>query len=469
MDTQNLSDYYSQAQQYNSFLENEENRKQTYEFMKEQAGMDLGMAVPQFFDGVNNFVEKAQKIASGVEKLKGQFTSLPDRMQTIYNNTKSSIQRTAGRVQDIANDTMDKGKQFIFKTREQAQNYLDQETEKYGKLYESTKNNLIQPIRDAEQLNKQKFQEMRDRLSRPLTEEEAKPFMDETDRIKGLKQEASDKWDTHRKALQDQFEDKKTQIEDYAKGLKDDAEEQIQRRAQLNPEQLREVPRSIRDRITDFEEADPEEHFSRYNNENRAREPVQAEPQQPEEPRAEVSEEQNVRPSQVERQAPQFETPEQQLPQIQQQAQQQAQEVGERAQELGQRAEQIVTERTNEAVEGAQQMAQTTREAVQDTARIGSQAVEDTSQAVKTSLQEGSNIAKGAVSEGVNIAKQGASEATEAITAGATEAAGSALEVVPVIGEVIGTLALIGEGIADLVHHPTAPPPAPTPEFVSGI
>jgi len=173
MDTQNLSDYYGQAQQYNMFLENEENRKQTYEFMKEQAGQDLGLAVPQFFEGVNNFVEKAQKIASNVEKLKGQVKSLPDRMQNIYDNTKASIQRTAGKVQDTVNDTVEKGKQFLFKTREQAQNYLDQETEKYGNLYESTKNKLTQPIREAEQLNKQKFQEMRDRLGRPLTEEEA--------------------------------------------------------------------------------------------------------------------------------------------------------------------------------------------------------------------------------------------------------------------------------------------------------
>jgi hypothetical protein len=465
MDTQNLSDYYSQAQQYNSFLENEENRKQTYEFMKEQAGLDLGMAVPQFFDGVNNFVEKAKDIASSVEKLKGQVTSLPDRMQTIYNNTKSSIQRTAGRVQDIANDTMDKGKQFLFKTREQAQNYLDQETEKYNNLVESSKDKLLQPIRDAEQLNKQKFQEMRDRLARPLTEEEAKPFMDENKRIRNLRQEASDKWDTQQEVLKNQFEDKKSQIQDYAKGLQDEAEQQIERRAQLNPEQLREVPRSFRDRMRDYEDADPEENFSRYNNENRAREPVQAEPQQPEAPRAEVSEEPNVRPSEVQRGEPQFQTPEQQLPQIQQQAQ----EVGERAQELGQQAQQIATERTNEAVEGAQQMAQTTREAVQDTARAGSQAIEDTSQAVKTSLQEGSNIAKGAVSEGTQIIKQGASEATEAITAGATEAASSALEVVPVVGEIVGTLALIGQGIADLVHHPIAPPPEASAQFVSGI
>lgn len=487
MDTQNLSDYFSQAQQYNSFLENEENRKQTYEFMKEQAGQDLGLAVPQFFEGVNNFVEKAQKIASNVEKLKGQVQDLPTRMQNIYENTKAGIQRTAGRVQDIAEDTMNKGKQFLFKTQEQGKQYLEDLNVKTNTLLENTKKNIMKPVQDAIQENKTKFQEMKDRLGRPLTEEEMAPFKAEAERIKGLKQGAQDLWESKQSEIMKNYNETNDRLTQHLENIKNTAQDELSQRAETVQRTVsRDIPRSYRDRVRDYNEADPEQEFSRYRNEptsgyqrpEPARPAEPARPTQPETPR--VSEEPNIRPSEVNRQAPQFETPQQQLPQVQRQAeqavqetrqavQQTAQETRQAVQETGEAVRNIAESRVGEATQALGETRQSLQQTAQETGQAVRGAVSEGSEAVRGAISEGTNIAKGAISEGSNIAKQAVSAGTKAVVEGATEAGASALEIVPVVGEVIGTLALIGQGIADLVHHPSAPPPEAKPDFVSGI
>lgn len=456
MDIQNYQDFLNNASQYQQFMQEDDNREDSYHMIKTMGEEMLGQGFPQVVSGVYNFVDKVQKLSEQAQKVADNIRSAPNRISDIVRSNLGKLEQTGQRIRAQGESAIEQGKQFLFKTREQGQQYLNSIMDK--------KDQQLQNLKDTFETEKGKIRDsINDEVSKfrednnipddvPLSDVQRQPFID---KFNQMKSDLIEKMTPLKENIESDFNDTMAKATQKIQSLPEAVSEQVRTRAT----QLTNIPREAEQRMQRLRDMDPEEMADRFQR---------------------IQTEQTPRAPEV----PQFDPLEQERAQaIRNAGSQEAQQVLPsipRAEEAEQAMQNVARDAENsgaEALQGARTTMTEAQNAVEATANRAisgiSQATSDVaanaSKAVSSTLAEGEQLAKSTISEGSNIAKSAAQGIARTAAEGATEAVEGFGDVVPIVGEAIQGLTALGFGLYDIFHHPTAPPPEAKADFVSGI
>jgi hypothetical protein len=444
MDIQNYQDFLNNASQYQQFMQEDDNREDSYHMIKTMGEEMLGQGFPQAISGVYNFVDKVQKLSEQAQKVADNIRSAPNRISDIVRSNLGKLQETGERIKAQGSQALEEGKQFLFKTREQGQQYLNSIMDK--------KDQQLQNLKDTFETEKGKIRDsINDEVSKfkqdnnipdetPLTDIQRQPFID---KFNQMKSDLIEKMTPLKENIESDFNENSARITQKIQSLPEAVTEEARTRA--TP--LTEIPRAAEERMQRLRDMDPEEMADRFQR-------VQMEqPRAPEVPRFDPLEQERA---QAIRNAGSQEA-QQVLPSIP------------RAEEASQAMENVARDAENagaEALQGARTTMTEAQNAVESTA---TRAISGISQATSDVAANASKAVSSTLAEGEQLAKSTTQGIARTATEGATEAIEGFGDVVPVVGEVIQGITALGFGLYDIFHHPTAPPPEAKADFVSGI